>query len=61
MRPRIHEVKLRQALHAQNALLVTNGFVVDQELQFMMDVILLGLAVAFFAICLAYTRACDRL
>jgi hypothetical protein len=27
----------------------------------MMDVILVGTAVVFFAFCFAYTRACDRL
>jgi hypothetical protein len=37
------------------------GFVVDQELHFMMDVILLGVAVAFFALCFVYARVCDSL
>jgi len=27
----------------------------------MMDVLLMGAALAFFAACFAYTRACDRL
>ncbi|CVI22440.1 conserved hypothetical protein [Agrobacterium fabacearum CFBP 5771] len=27
----------------------------------MMDVILIGVATVFFALCFAYTRACDRL
>ncbi|EJT06571.1 hypothetical protein RCCGE510_04507 [Rhizobium sp. CCGE 510] len=27
----------------------------------MMDIILLGTAIIFFALCFAYTRACDRL
>jgi len=27
----------------------------------MLDVILVGTAVVFFGLCLAYTRACDRL
>jgi len=27
----------------------------------MMDIILLGTAIAFFALCFAYTRACDKL
>lgn len=27
----------------------------------MMDILLIGAALAFFAFCFAYTRACDRL
>jgi hypothetical protein len=32
-----------------------------QESGSMMDTILIGTALAFFALCFAYTRACDRL
>ncbi|APO79030.1 hypothetical protein AM571_PC01297 (plasmid) [Rhizobium etli 8C-3] len=33
----------------------------QQEPRSMMDIILLGIVVAFFALCSAYTSACDRL
>ena len=32
-----------------------------QELQYMMDIILITTAIAFFGVCFAYTHACDRL
>ena len=33
----------------------------QSEFGSMMDIILLGTAIAFFALCFAYTRACDKL
>jgi len=33
----------------------------NPESRSMMDIILLGTAVVFFALCFAYTQACDRL
>jgi len=33
----------------------------QQESGSMMDIVLLGTVVAFFALCFVYTRACDRL
>jgi hypothetical protein len=34
---------------------------IKPELGSMMDILLLGMAVGFFALCVAYTRACDKL
>jgi len=39
----------------------SSGFDHSKESGSMMDIILLGTAVVFFAICFAYTQACDRL
>jgi hypothetical protein len=33
----------------------------QQESRSMMDIVLLATAIIFFALCLAYTKACDRL
>jgi hypothetical protein len=32
-----------------------------KDMRPMMDIVLLGIAVIFFALCFAYTRACDTL
>ncbi|MCP2157248.1 UNVERIFIED_ORG: hypothetical protein J2S29_003634 [Rhizobium sp. SLBN-170] len=43
------------------ALFFLYGSSVKKGVPSMMDVILIGAATVFFALCFAYTRACDRL
>lgn len=43
------------------ALFFLSGSSVEKGVPSMMDIILIGAATAFFALCFAYTRACDRL
>jgi hypothetical protein len=35
--------------------------IVSKDMRPMMDIVLLGIAVIFFALCFAYTKACDTL
>ncbi len=53
--------KERKATSHMTALFFLSGSSVKKGVPSMMDVILIGAATVFFALCFAYTRACDRL